>query len=70
MQALHEAGVPESAWKDQVEETDRLANFDDGVNAVLLASSLAEVDRLRQQLDEAKVSGRAYQELPEAAPQM
>ena len=51
---LQAAGVPESVWGDealsQTRETERLAAFDEGVNAVLLASSLAEVDRLSQEL--------------------
>lgn len=57
MQALHEAGVPEVGLGDDVasklEDAERLAFHDDGVNAVLLTGSLAEVDRLRQQLAEA-----------------
>ena len=49
--------MPESVWGDdalsQARETERLAAFDEGVNAVLLASSLAEVDRLNQELVDA-----------------
>ncbi|KAK9811082.1 hypothetical protein WJX73_001251 [Symbiochloris irregularis] len=54
-QVLQEAGVPESAWKDHVEETDRLAGFDDANGS----EELLDLHVLAMQIEEERKGSAA-----------